>query len=180
MKNRTQISKLIALVLRHKPEVLGLQLDEHGWTDTATLIERINARQSFDMATLEEIVRTDEKQRYAFNEDKTKIRASQGHSLAVDLELKPQTPPHVLWHGTSVKNLDSIAREGLLPRGRHYVPLSSDPDTAHKVGSRHGGPFVIMVNATDMAKDGLPLYRSENGVWLADAVPAKYLLFCLP
>ena len=173
--NTTQISKLISLVLRHHPENLGLTLDSHGWAETSALIEAINAIQPFDMQQLEAIVRTDNKQRYAFSPDRTRIRASQGHSIPVDLELTPQKPPAVLWHGTGESFVDAIMREGLKPMGRQYVHLSADPDTAVKVGKRHGRPVVFAVDAARMSGDGLLFYRSENGVWLADAVPVQYL-----
>ena len=173
--NTTQISKLIALVLRHKPERLGLKLDLHGWADTAELIRAINAIQPFDMEALETIVRTDGKQRYAFSNDKSRIRANQGHSLNIDLELKPQVPPAVLWHGTGERFVRGIEAEGLKPMQRQYVHLSADPDTAIKVGQRHGKPVLFTVNTAQMVADGCLFYRSENGVWLTEAVPAKYL-----
>jgi len=173
--NTTQISKLISLVLRHHPERLGLALDAHGWADTSALIDAINAIQPFDMEQLEAIVRADLKQRYAFSPDKARIRANQGHSIPVDLELKPRTPPAILWHGTGERFVSAILREGLKPMGRQYVHLSADPDTAVKVGRRHGRPVLFTVDAVRMAGDGLLFYRSENGVWLTDAVPPQYL-----
>ena len=173
--NTTQISKLISLVLRHHPERLGLTLDDHGWADMKALIKAIHAIQPFDMEQLEAIVRADPKQRYAFSPDKTRIRANQGHSIPVDLELTPRTPPNILWHGTGERFVSAILREGLKPMGRQYVHLSADPDTAVKVGRRHGGPALFTVDAARMAGDGLLFYRSENGVWLTDAVPPQYL-----
>lgn len=170
-----EISKLIALALRHRPEVLGIELDAHGWTDAAALVAAIDARQPFDMAALETIVAMDEKQRYAFNADHTRIRASQGHSIPVDLALVPVTPPDVLWHGTGEKLVERIEREGLKPMSRQYVHLSADTETAVKVGRRHGRPVVFRVDAARMAADGLRFYRSENGVWLTNAVPPQYL-----
>ena len=171
----TQISKLISLALRHHPEKLGLTLDTHGWADTKALINAINAIQPFDMGELENIVRTDNKQRYAFSPDKTRIRANQGHSIPVDLELASRIPPAILWHGTGERFVKAIEREGLKPMGRQYVHLSADPDTAVKVGRRHGRPVVFTVDTSRMVSDGLLFYRAENGVWLTDAVPAKYL-----
>ena len=173
--NTIQISKLISLVLRHHPERLGLTLDAHGWADTKALIEAINAIQPFDMERLESIVSTDSKQRYTFSPDKTRIRANQGHSVAVDLELTPQTPPAILWHGTGERFVSAIEREGLKPMGRQYVHLSADPDTAVKVGRRHGRPALFSIDAARMSGDGLSFYRSKNGVWLTDAVPLQYL-----
>lgn len=173
--NTTQISKLISLVLRHHPERLGLTLDSHGWADTKALINAINAIQPFNMEQLENIVRTDKKQRYAFSPDKTRIRANQGHSIPVDLELTSRTPPAILWHGTGEKFVNAIIQSGLKPMGRQYVHLSADPETAVKVGKRHGRPILFTVDAARMASDGLLFYCSENGVWLTDAVPVKYL-----
>ena len=173
--NATQISKLISLVLRHHPEKLGLTLDDHGWADTKALIRAINAIQPFDMEQLEIIVQTDNKQRYSFSPDKARIRANQGHSISVDLELMPRTPPVVLWHGTGDRFVSAIMREGLKPMGWQYVHLSADPDTAMKVGRRHGRPVLFTVDTTRMAGDGLLFYRSENGVWLTDSVPPQYL-----
>ena len=172
---QAQISKLISLVLRHHPERLGLTLDKHGWADTSALIAAINAIQPFDMEALETIVRTDNKQRYSFNEDYTRIRANQGHTLTVDLELTPITPPAVLWHGTGEKSVNSILREGLRPMQRQYVHLSADPETAVMVGRRHGRPVVFTVDAAQMSSDGHTFYRSANSVWLTDSVPAQYL-----
>ncbi len=127
------------------------------------------------MAGPEEIVRTDEKQRCSFNEDKTKIRANQGHSVPVDVELIAATPPEVLYHGTGEKYVDSIETLGLIPKTRLYVHLSGDYDTAFKVGARHGKPRIYQVHSGKMAADGCTFYRSVNGVWLTKAVPAQYL-----
>jgi len=173
--NATQISKLISLVLRHHPEKLGLTLDGHGWADTKALIKAINTIQPFDMEQLEIIVQTDNKQRYTFSPDKTRIRANQGHSIPVDLELMPRTPPAILWHGTGERFVSAIMREGLKPMSRQYVHLSADSDTAMKVGRRHGRPVLFNVDAARMAGDGLLFYRSVNGVWLTDSVPPQYL-----
>lgn len=167
--------KFIALILRHKPEVIGIHLDEHGWANVDELIAGIAKTQEFNLEMLEEIVRTDNKQRYSFNDDKTKIRANQGHSIPVDVELTQKTPPDVLWHGTGEKYVSSIEAEGLMPKTRLYVHLSSDPDTAIKVGSRHGKPVVYEVAAKEMQADGYIFFQSVNGVWLTKQVPAKYL-----
>ncbi len=175
MMTLTEISKLIALVLRHKPEALGMTLDSHGWADVRELIEKLNAMQPFDMKMLEVIVRTDNKQRYSFNADKTKIRANQGHSIPVDLELLPQDPPAVLWHGTAMRFAESIERQGLRPMQRQYVHLSDNRETALTVGKRHGEPVLYQIDAQAMQQAGYVFYRSENGVWLTDAVPKEYL-----
>ncbi len=170
-----EVSKYIALILRHKPEVIGISLDEHGWANVTELIEGINRTHFLDMELLERIVSIDEKQRYTFNADKTKIRANQGHSVQVDVELKQEMPPEILWHGTGRKYTECIDEQGLRPKSRLYVHLSSDYATALKVGSRHGQPVVYQVLAGEMAKDGYAFYISVNGVWLIKEVPPKYL-----
>ena len=168
-------SKFISLILRHKPEVIGITLDEHGWADVEELIAGIQKTRMFDMKMLEEIVRTDSKTRYSFNEDKTLIRANQGHSIPVDVELPVAMPPEYLYHGTGQKYVESIEKIGLIPKSRLYVHLSSDMDTAVKVGSRHGKPVVYKVSSGRMQEDGFVFYRSVNSVWLVKEVPAAYL-----
>ncbi len=170
------ISKLISLVLRHKPEAIGIKLDEHGWANVDELIMGLNNNDaSIDMSLLEKIVSEDEKQRYSFNHDKTLIRANQGHSIPVDVELEKTTPPDVLYHGTGQKYVDSIDKQGLLPKSRLYVHISSDIDTAFKVGQRHGTPVIYQIDAQKMAADGYDFFLSANKVWLTKAVPVKYL-----
>ena len=171
----TDTSKFLSLILRHKPETIGIKLDEHGWADVSELISGISKTRPFDMKMLEEIVRTDNKQRYSFNEDKTLIRANQGHSIPVDVELEKKTPPEFLYHGTGEKFVSSIDKEGLLSKSRLYVHLSKDTETAVKVGSRHGKPVVYRVTAGKMADEGFEFFLSVNGVWLTKAVPAEYL-----
>ena len=168
-------SKYMSLILRHKPEVIGISLDEHGWANVDELITGIAKTNDFNMDILEEIVRTDEKQRYSFNQDKTLIRANQGHSISVDVELDEVEPPEVLWHGTSEKYVASIDVQGLIPKSRLYVHLSKDSDTATKVGRRHGKPVLYIVKAGEMYKDGYKFFLSKNGVWLTKEVPVKYL-----
>jgi len=168
-------SKFISLILRHKPETIGIMLDEHGWASVEELIEGIRKTRPFDMKMLEEIVRTDNKQRYSFNEDKTLIRANQGHSIPVDVELSVTEPPEYLYHGTGQKYVESIDRTGLIPKSRLYVHLSADPETAMKVGSRHGKPVIYRILSGQMQKDGYVFCRSVNGVWLTKEVPVKYL-----
>ena len=168
-------SKFIALILRHKPETIGISLDEHGWANVEDLIEGINKQQPFTMSDLEEIVKTDNKQRYSFNEDKTLIRANQGHSVPVDIEMPEKEPPEFLWHGTGEKYTESIDKIGLIPKSRLYVHLSGDLETAKIVGKRHGKLVVYKVKSGEMAKDGFVFYQSVNGVWLTKEVPVKYL-----
>ncbi len=167
--------KFLSLILRHKPEVIGISLDEHGWANVFELITGIKKDRNFDMNMLEEIVRTDNKQRFAFNPDHTKIRANQGHSIEVDVELKEQNPPEVLYHGTGTKNVSSILKKGLLPQSRLYVHLSKDIHTAIAVGQRHGKPAVFTIRAGEMACKGYQFFLSENCVWLTKYVPAEYL-----
>ncbi|MDE7299647.1 MAG: RNA 2'-phosphotransferase [Lachnospiraceae bacterium] len=171
----TETSKFISLILRHKPEVIGISLDEHGWANVDELIAGIAKTQKFNMDMLEEIVRTDEKQRYSFNENRTLIRANQGHSIPVDVELEEAAPPEELWHGTGEKFTASIEAQGLIPKSRLYVHLSKDEDTAVKVGQRHGKPVLYIVRAGEMRRDGYKFYLSKNGVWLTKEVPVKYL-----
>ncbi len=168
-------SRFLSLILRHHPEVIGIQLDEHGWADVSELIEGISRTRPFDLELLDKIVAKDEKQRYSFNKDKTLIRANQGHSIPVDVELEKKIPPAILWHGTGEKYVESILKQGLLPMSRLYVHLSSDYDTAVKVGSRHGKPVVFEVAAGEMQKSGYDFYQSVNRVWLTKSVPAAYL-----
>ena len=176
-KQKKNLSKFISLILRHKPESIGITLDEHGWADVHELIDGINAtgKHRLDMTSLEEIVRMDEKQRYSFNEDKSLIRANQGHSIPVDVELKECTPPDILYHGTGEKYVASIDAQGLIPKGRLYVHMSADTDTARNVGSRHGKPVIYEIDCRSMAADGYKFYLSENHVWLTKSVPACYL-----
>ena len=170
-------SRFIPLILRHKPRVIGITLDEHGWADVKELVDGVNRSEGhyLDQEILEEIVRTDEKQRYSFNEDHTLIRANQGHSIPVDVELEKRIPPDILWHGTGEKYVTSIKEHGLLPKTRLYVHLSSDIETAKKVGSRHGKPVVFCVDCRQMEQDGYEFYLSANRVWLTKEVPAAYL-----
>ena len=170
-----ETSKYMSLILRHKPETIGISLDEHGWANVDKLIAGISKTHEINMDILEEIVSSDEKQRYSFNDDKTKIRANQGHSIQVDVELEEKEPPMILWHGTGEKFVASIDEQGLIPKSRLYVHLSQDEETAFKVGTRHGKPVLYMVKAADMFKNGYKFYLSKNGVWLTKEVPVKYL-----
>ena len=174
-KDNTSI--FLSLILRHKPEVIGITLDEHGWADVHELMDGVNhsERHFLDMETLEEIVRSDEKQRYSFNVDHTLIRANQGHSIPVDVELEEKTPPDILWHGTGEKYVASIDVQGLIPKSRLYVHLSADKETARKVGSRHGRPIIYEIDCKRMVQDGYRFFESANHVWLTKEVPAEYL-----
>lgn len=168
-------SRFLCLVLRHKPDAAGITLDAHGWADVAELLDGMKDRHPLTMEQLEEIVSTDDKQRYSFNSDKTKIRANQGHSIPVDVELKEAEPPEVLYHGTGKKYLNSILENGLVTKSRLYVHLSKDIETAKAVGIRHGALMLFEVASSQMYRDGIPFYRSANGIWMVKHVPVKYL-----
>jgi putative RNA 2'-phosphotransferase len=173
-KELTKKSKFLSLVLRHKPEEIGLKLNAEGWTNTQELCRLAH----ITMTELEEIVATNNKKRFEFSEHKDKIRACQGHSIEVDLKLEPKDPPAYLYHGTSDRFIESIKKNGLRPQERNHVHLSADEETAKKVGQRHGGKTVIlMVKSEEYHKDGGVFYLSNNGVWLTKEVPYKYIGF---
>lgn len=173
MSNYKENSKFLSLVLRHKPEKIGIKLDENGWADVSELLSKM--KNGITMEILEEIVVTNDKQRFAFNEDKTKIRANQGHSINVDLELKVLVPPNMLYHGTAERFIKSIMETGLDKRNRTHVHLSQNYDTAISVGSRYGKPVILKIDTKKMSEDGYIFYLSENNVWLTDSVPVKYI-----
>lgn len=176
--NLASISKLLSLVLRHQPEALGLLLDEQGWVDVDVLIRQASAHGSpITHELLRQVVAENDKQRFAFSADGLRIRANQGHSVAVDLDLKPMQPPAELFHGTATRFVDSIRAQGLRPGSRQHVHLSADVDTAIRVGQRHGKPTVLRIKAGPMADDGHTFYRSANGVWLVAAVPVTFIEF---
>jgi len=171
-----KLSKFISLILRHKPETIGITLDSHGWANVKELLSGINnSGRKINMGLLEEIVRTDNKGRYSFNEDKTLIRANQGHSIQVDVDLKEAEPPKILYHGTATRFLDGIKRDGIKPMSRLYVHLSQNLDTAVKVGKRHGDCVVLGIDAEKMHRDGIKFYLSENNVWLTKYVKWEYI-----
>jgi len=170
----TSISKFLSLILRHKPEEIGLNLDENGWASIDELLSKSTQKFSFD--ELDYVVKNNSKQRFSFSEDLTKIRANQGHSIEVDLKLEPQTPPDTLYHGTALKNIESIKKHGLLKQQRQFVHLSADYDTAYKVGMRYGKPVVLQIDSGKMFNEGIQFFRSENGVWLTEYIEAKFIL----
>ncbi len=175
-KESTRISKFLSLVLRHQPESIGLVLDKEGWASVDELLEKSGrAGTPITAELLLHIVETNPKKRFAFNDGGDKIRASQGHSVAVSLGYTPQTPPETLYHGTGTKNVASILAQGIEKRGRQHVHLSRDRATAEQVGQRHGKPYVFEIPAARMHRDGYEFFLSENGVWLTDAVPASFL-----
>lgn len=175
-KKTKSLSKFLSLILRHKPQIIGLSLDESGWADTEILLQKMNlAGRVVDLKLLEHVVETNEKKRFAFNGDKSKIRANQGHSIVIDHGFRPKAPPMLLYHGTTDKFLDSILQNGLARKNRHHVHLSEDIETAKNVGQRHGKPVVLKIDAAQMQKEKFLFYQSENGVWLTDAVPPRFL-----
>jgi len=176
-KEKGIISKFMSLILRHEPEIIGIVLDKNGWADTNELIEGMNrVGHHVTLDNVKEIVKTNDKQRFKFNEDYTKIRANQGHSVSVDVELTETKPPDLLYHGTATRFVQSIKNEGLIAKSRLYVHLSGDTATAVKVGERHGSPVVLTVASGSMYADGFKFYLSDNNVWLTTAVPAKYIV----
>jgi putative RNA 2'-phosphotransferase len=175
-KRTIRISKFLSRVLRHAPEDIGLTLEPGGWvlvTDLLAATEQAGTRITSEELT--QIVRSSDKQRFAFDGTGTRIRANQGHSVEVDLQLEAAEPPTELYHGTGVRSLEPILAGGLLKIARHHVHLSADTTTAVKVGSRHGKPVVLVVDAAKMRAEGLIFFRSANGVWLVDHVPPQYL-----
>lgn len=177
-QQKRKISTFMSLVLRHKPQEIGLQLDENGWASVSEFLDKMNSKgNNLDFESLEEIVATNDKKRFAFNDEKTKIRASQGHSVTIDLALQKIVPPEILFHGTVEKFISEIKSKGLLKMRRQHVHLSKDKETAIKVGSRRGNPIILIVDCAKMYQDGFKFYQSENGVWLTDTVPSNYIQF---
>ena len=179
MKKDESLGRFISMILRHKPEIIGITLDEYGYADVNELISAMNKHKKYiDRMTLERIVTENDKKRYSFNENHTKIRANQGHSITVNLELDKKVPPEILYHGTAIRFLESIQKSGLQKMSRQYVHLSKDIKTAIKVGKRHGNVVVLKVYAKKMFENGYDFYLSKNGVWLCDKVPCEYLEQC--
>ncbi|MDI9862522.1 RNA 2'-phosphotransferase [Flectobacillus roseus] len=176
MPNLTHISKLLSKILRHQPDLIGIQLDENGWVEVSTLLQNLEKYQTqISFEQLKEVVDTNSKRRFSFNDDFSKIRANQGHSIEVDLALQTQIPPDILYHGTVEKNLDSIFEKGLSKMNRHHVHLSADTETAQKVGMRHGKPIILTIESKKMYGQGYVFYLSENQVWLTDNVPSEFI-----
>ena len=175
-KENKRISKKLSYTLRHNPSHLDVELDDQGWTVVAGLLKGLKAHGwPLKMAELEEVAETNSKQRFEFNEKKTKIRARQGHSLEVDLGWEVATPPEFLFHGTPTRSVDTIMREGLKKMNRHHVHLSPDQETAAIVGSRRGKHTILRVSAAEMAKGGASFMKTANDVWLVDAVPSDFI-----
>ncbi|HEK4597347.1 TPA: RNA 2'-phosphotransferase [Clostridioides difficile] len=176
MSKKDKLSIFISLILRHKPETIGIKLDDYGYADVNELIEKINnTGRNINIEILEQIVKEDNKQRYSFNDDRSKIRANQGHSINVNVELRELEPPKYLYHGTATRFLDNIKNEGIIKQSRLYVHLSRDIDTAIKVGKRHGTPVILKINTGKMYENGYKFYLSENNVWLCKYIPFEYV-----
>ena len=177
-KKLVRTSKFLSLVLRHKPEQVGLTLEDGGWVRVDALIEAANgAGVALNRTLLQEVVAKNDKKRFAFSDDGLRIRANQGHSVSIDLGLEPAVPPDVLFHGTAARFLDSIRQHGLQRRNRHHVHLSSDAETAIAVGKRHGKPVLLTIAAQRMHNAGIRFYLSKNNVWLTEHVAPAYLVF---
>jgi len=177
-RNKTALSKYLSFVLRHDPTSAGLELDASGWVAVDALLAACNAAgRAITRAVLDDLVATSPKQRFAFSADGTQIRASQGHSVEVDLAYAPAEPPDVLFHGTVAESLEAIRASGLEKRSRHHVHLSADIATAQTVGGRRGKPIVLRIKAKDAHRAGHVFYLSANGVWLVDAVPPALIEF---
>lgn len=171
-------SKFLSLVLRHQPEKIGIELDPAGWVDVETLLEALaHHRKHISRAKLEEVVSSNDKQRFSFSKDGSQIRANQGHSLQVDLGYQSATPPEILYHGTPQQSVDVIRREGLKKMNRHHVHLHVDVATSTAVGRRRGKPVLLKIKALEMHQAGSEFFVTPNDVWLTDSVPAKYIEF---
>jgi putative RNA 2'-phosphotransferase len=171
-------SKFMSLVLRHRPDKIGLTLDANGWAKVSDLVACSrggNVRLSLDL--IQEVVATNDKQRFVLSEDGERIRASQGHSISIDLALVPREPPDILFHGTASRFVSSIRQQGLLRGKRHHVHLSLESATALKVGQRHGKPVVLTVQSGRMWQAGIAFFCSDNGVWLTEWVAPEFIAF---
>lgn len=176
----TKTSKFLSYILRHHPEAIDLKLDEHGWADVDSLVEKADrGGRSLTREKLMKVINSSTKSRFTLSEDKKYIRAGYGHSIDVDLSLTPVTPPRVLFHGTARKNLESIKKQGIHSGSRNFVHLSGHEEDAQTVGQRHGHPVVLSVEAGKMHRSGYPFYRSESetGIWLVEKVPPEFISY---
>ena len=175
-KETIKTSKFLSLILRHEPEVVGLKLGEAGWVSVDELLEAVNRHgTALTLAQLQHIVATSDKKRFAFSEDGQRIRASQGHSVEVDLQYAAQTPPEILYHGTATRFLDGIRKDGLQRMARHDVHLSAETKVTFQVGGRHGKPVLLTIRAGEMHRAGFVFRCSANGVWLVNHVPPQFI-----
>ncbi|YCM43979.1 RNA 2'-phosphotransferase [Verrucomicrobiaceae bacterium 227] len=176
-QKNNKLSRTLSLVLRHDPGAINLTLDPEGWASVDELLACMTRYgKRIDLLTLQEIVAGSDKQRFRFSDDGQRIRANQGHSIQIDLQLEAQSPPDVLYHGTALRFMDAIEKEGLKKMARQHVHLSPDIRTAHAVGMRHGRPVILEIAARSLANHGFQFYLSENGVWLTEEVPPDYLV----
>lgn len=173
----TRQSKFLSLVLRHKPQLVDITLDQHGWVAVAELLDALSRHgRGLSFEKLVYVVETNDKRRFSFNEDRTRIRASQGHSVNIDLDYKPLAPPSRLYHGTVSRFVSSIREQGLIAGNRRHVHLSDDRNTARTVGARRGRPVILTIDAHAMHSDGFHFFLADNGVWLTDAVSPQYIV----
>lgn len=180
MNNTRKISKFLSLVLRHRPETIGVRLDEAGWVNVDTFIAALNrhpAGRHINRELLDSVVRDNDKQRFVYSEDGQCIRARQGHSIDVELGFPPSKPPETLLHGTPQSAVAAIRATGLKKMNRHHVHLHHDSSTAQSVGARRGVPVLLTVRAGDMHRAGHVFYVTENHVWLTDHVPREFIIF---
>lgn len=173
---RTKISKFLSLVLRHKPEEIGIVLDSNGWASINEIISKTN-EYNLDFDKIKEVVETNDKNRFTISNDQSKIRANQGHSISVDLDLKEKEPPEILYHGTATRFIESIRKQGLCAQERNHLHLSDNIKTAMEVGQRYGKPIILKIHAHEMYIEGAKFYLSENDVWLTKNVPIKFIVF---
>ncbi|OGF63791.1 MAG: RNA 2'-phosphotransferase [Candidatus Fischerbacteria bacterium RBG_13_37_8] len=172
-----KLSKFICKVLRHEPEAIGLELDSEGWVNVDELL--LKAKQAgvlFDRETIEMLIQSSDKKRFILSEDRKKIRATHGHSISVALHYEAKEPPEFLYHGTAWRFVSSIKENGLQPKGRQFVHLSVDKETAADVGRRHGKPVILTIKSYEMHANGLIFYKSESGIWLTKSVPPEYII----
>lgn len=175
-KRKTKISKFLSLILRHAPETIDLKLDENGWADVKELLEKSAQNgNAFTREELETVVETNDKKRFTFDDSGEKIRASQGHSIEVEIGFEEKTPPEILYHGTAEKNVEAILQNGLRKMQRHHVHLSTEIETARVVGNRYGKPVIFKIETEKMLAENFKFYVSANGVWLVESVPPEFL-----
>lgn len=176
-RDKVKISKFLSLILRHQPEKFGLEMERGGWVNVADLLAACaKSGNALTRAELESVVAENDKKRFSFDETGARIRASQGHSVRVEIEFEGKTPPEILYHGTAQRNVEAILKDGLRKMRRHHVHLSADAETARKVGARYGKPVIFEIDTIGMQAENFKFYISANGVWLTDEVLPKFLI----